>query len=229
MEPNLRSQLITIFQPVVRGIAEMLGPDCEVLLHDLTKPTHSIVLIENGHISGRKVGDSIRGLVLNVIRSTEFKGDRLINYKFTTDDGKILKSSTMLIFAGHHEPIAALCINIDITRYKFAAKLLEDFCFTMELKDFINVDQEVDSNIKDILFQIIKGVVDDAGKPAASLTREEKISLVGFLDQKGVFLVKGAVEMVASQLRVSRFTIYNYLDEFRSAVVNSPNGPRTCG
>jgi len=35
------------------------------------------------------------------------------------------------------------------------------------------------------------------------------------LDKKGVFLVKGSVEQVASVLGVSRYTIYNYLEETR--------------
>lgn len=33
-----------------------LGPDYEVVLHDLTNKDHSIIAIANSHISGRKLG-----------------------------------------------------------------------------------------------------------------------------------------------------------------------------
>jgi len=222
---QLREKILESYAPIVKGLAEMLGPDCEVLLHDLSKPKRSIIMIENGYISGRKIGDPIKGLVLNVLRSREFKGDRLINYAFTTEEGKKLKSSIMLIFGDHHEPIGALCINMDLTNFLMAKKTLEDLCFTIEINDYVNQEQEVDTNVKDVLWHIIKATVDDARKPVSMLSREERVSLVGFLDQKGVFLVKGAVDMVASTLKVSRFTVYNYLDEYRSTPSNNSENP----
>ena len=51
------------------------------------------------------------------------------------------------------------------------------------------------------------------------MEKEDKLVIVRRLDEKGVFLVKGAIDYVANILGVSRYTIYNYLDEVRS----SPN------
>ncbi|MDD2481760.1 MAG: helix-turn-helix domain-containing protein, partial [Lutispora sp.] len=39
------------------------------------------------------------------------------------------------------------------------------------------------------------------------------MNIVETLEDKGVFLIKGAVDYVAKVLCVSRYTIYNYLDE----------------
>lgn len=39
------------------------------------------------------------------------------------------------------------------------------------------------------------------------------VELVKFMDEKGVFLVKGAIEKVAGIMGVSKVTIYSYLDE----------------
>ena len=47
------------------------------------------------------------------------------------------------------------------------------------------------------------------------MEKEEKIELVRIFEERGVFLVKGAVEYVAEVLNVSRYTVYNYLDEIR--------------
>jgi predicted transcriptional regulator YheO len=39
------------------------------------------------------------------------------------------------------------------------------------------------------------------------------LNVVRSLDEQGFFLIKNAVETIASKLAVSRFTIYNYLNE----------------
>ena len=42
---------------LIKGIAEEFGSDCEVAIHDLKAGyEHSIIAIENGHVTGRKVG-----------------------------------------------------------------------------------------------------------------------------------------------------------------------------
>lgn len=43
---------------LAKGIASQFGPNCEVVVHDLATndPERSIVAIENGHVTGRKVG-----------------------------------------------------------------------------------------------------------------------------------------------------------------------------
>ena len=67
------------------------------------------------------------------------------------------------------------------------------------------------------LARTIEQLVEDAersiGKPVASMSRVEKQKLVRFLDDQGAFLIRKAVEDVADRLAVTRFTIYNYLDE----------------
>ena len=50
------------------------------------------------------------------------------------------------------------------------------------------------------------------GKDVASMSRTEKQQVVRFLDDRGAFLIRRAVEDVADRLGVTRFTIYNYLD-----------------
>ena len=51
------------------------------------------------------------------------------------------------------------------------------------------------------------------GVPIREMSRSQKQQVVKFLDERGAFLIKKAVEEVATRLEVSRFTIYNYLDE----------------
>ena len=66
------STLQFLFQ-LARGIAGQFGPNCEVVVHDLASndPESSIVAIENGHVTGRKVGDGPSHVVLEALRRGE--------------------------------------------------------------------------------------------------------------------------------------------------------------
>ena len=46
-----------------------------------------------------------------------------------------------------------------------------------------------------------------------NMTRKKSVEIVRFMDEKGIFLVKGAIDKVAALMGVSRVTIYSYLDE----------------
>ena len=57
--------------PLAQMLVQTLGPDCEVVLHDLDNPAHSVVYVENPSVTGRKVGESFDQLVKQVILSDE--------------------------------------------------------------------------------------------------------------------------------------------------------------
>ena len=52
---------IEFYKRLAHGLALQFGPNCEVVVHDLETEDvdHSIVVIENGHVSGRKLGDGL--------------------------------------------------------------------------------------------------------------------------------------------------------------------------
>ena len=67
------------------------------------------------------------------------------------------------------------------------------------------------------LDQLVAAAEGRVGRPVAEMSRAEKQQVVRFLDQRGAFELKRAVETVADVLGVSRFTVYNYLDAIRSS------------
>ena len=79
------------------GIAGQFGKNCEVVIHDLRNEDteHSIVFIENGHISGRSIGDGPSHIVLETLKEDPGKIEDRISYMTRTSDGKVLKSTTM--------------------------------------------------------------------------------------------------------------------------------------
>ena len=54
-----------------RASPRLFGPDCEVVLHDLAAMPHSIVAIENGHVTGRRLGDVPTDQMLRSLRNAD--------------------------------------------------------------------------------------------------------------------------------------------------------------
>ena len=200
-----------LLKPLIKAIAGALGSNCEVVLHDLYDVEHSIVAIENGHITGRKVGDSSTNLGLEALRKGAEDSD-ILNYMSRTLDGKILKSSSMYIRDDQGLAIGSICINYNITDFMMAASVLNDFVKTeSEVREtFVN-------DINDLLKHLLDESVQVVGKPVPFMQKEDKMRVLEFLDERGVFNVKRAADRVAAHLDISKYTVYNYLDEIRNS------------
>ena len=53
-----REDMLAFLKNEARGIAAMFGPNCETLVHDMTRPGHPILAIYNGTVTGREVGST---------------------------------------------------------------------------------------------------------------------------------------------------------------------------
>ena len=51
---------------IAKAIAAQFGSNCEVVVHEISEcsTSNSIIAIENGHVSGRKLGDGPSQVVL---------------------------------------------------------------------------------------------------------------------------------------------------------------------
>lgn len=205
--------------PLAKGIAKTLGPNCEVVVHDLSHPKTSIIEIFNNTVTERKIGDGIRDLISKVLRSPNFKEDLLANYRTISHKNKVIKATTMLIRDEKDKLIGAICMNFDLSSFYKAKNFLEEFTHINKLslpedpKD--KVIKTNNANLITVLNNIISQTIEEYGVPVDNMSREEKIKIVSFLDEKGVFQIKGAASWVADKFNTSRSTIYNYLDIIR--------------
>lgn len=63
--------------------------------------------------------------------------------------------------------------------------------------------------------RMVHQLAGEIGGDLSTLSREEKQQVVRMLNERGAFLIRGAVEEVADLMGVSRITIYNYLNATR--------------
>ncbi|MGB9678685.1 MAG: helix-turn-helix transcriptional regulator [Thermoanaerobacteraceae bacterium] len=198
--------------PMVEVIAKAFGKNCEVALHDFSNPQNPIIAIANGHISGREIGSPLPEPILKAVKSNNF--ENMINYKNKSSDGKILKSSVFYIKDENGKPLGCLTINIDISEFIMVKNTLSDICDVTDNSQDSSSDA-YEGNVNDVLENIVNTTLENYGKPVNFMTKEEKVNMVKMLDAKGTFLIRGAIDYVAKILCVSRYTIYNYLDEIR--------------
>ncbi|MEQ8842134.1 MAG: helix-turn-helix domain-containing protein [Acidimicrobiales bacterium] len=67
-------------------------------------------------------------------------------------------------------------------------------------------------SIRDALDDILRMAEREIGTPAVDWDRAQKQQVVRMLDERGAFLLRGAVDDIAQIMGVSRITIYNYLN-----------------
>lgn len=67
-------------------------------------------------------------------------------------------------------------------------------------------------SIRDALDDILRMAEREIGATASEWDRGEKQRVVRMLDERGAFLLRGAVDDIARIMGVSRITIYNYLN-----------------
>lgn len=225
---------LNILVPVVRGLAKILGKDYEVNLHDVSMPEHSLVLCENGYVTGRREGGPMTDFGLFMLQSEEYRTrDGIYNYLAKNNRGELIKCSCIFIRDEDGRIIAFLCINYDLKKAIAARDLIESLVSV----DTGTIDQYPDEDdaapadlpekfptpVREYFAQDLEEVVGDSleqakrriGKPFKYLTKPEKKQVVQELYDKGFFLLKGSVDRLAAEMGNTKFTIYAYVREIQ--------------
>ncbi len=199
---------------ITKMMAEQFGSKCEVVLHDLTKDyNHTIVAIQNSHITGRNIGDCGSNLGLEVLRGTTKNGD-YYNYFTKTKSGTLLRSSTVFLKDSAGQIIGSLCVNLDISEMKAMEEILKEMTFSGKpMSDEVFANDV--SELLDYFIQESQKIVNNQPK---NMTKEDKIRIVEFMDKKGAFQITKAGDKICEYLNISKFTLYNYLDTARKNV-----------
>lgn len=220
--------MVKQYSLLVEFLGEALGSDFEVTLHDFTNKSSSIIAIANGQVSGRHLGAPLTNVGLKMLADKSYEHrDYRVNYSGLSADGKVLRSSSMFIKDEQGRPVGMLCVNFDDSRFQELSARLLQLCHPSEfmlqnlahdpkltprpstelpVEDAESFHNSLFGVADDVLFQVI-------GEKLSPdrLTQDEKMRIVEALEQKGVFMLKGAVGYVADKLCCSQASIYRYL------------------
>src|ERR1700761_8640427 len=88
-------RIFATLRPVISGITETFGRNCEVVLHDFRRPDGTIVGI-SGNVTNRHVGGSVSQIGMAIISEGDAAQDQY-SYITRTPDGRVLKSVTITL------------------------------------------------------------------------------------------------------------------------------------
>lgn len=206
-------RILAAMRPLVSGLATFLGPHCEVLLHSLEDLAHSVVQIENGHVTGRAVGSPVTDLALRILYSTEPPHQQDFRvYSSATPDGRPLRCVTMVVRNGTRA-IGMVCINFDLSIP------VHEVIRLLSASDDSSGDDSPEHymmSAEDLVTRSIDLAIQKATTRRGVSPQARNRAIVAELNDQGIFDVKGAVDVVSTELGVSRFTVYNYLRDLRN-------------
>ncbi|MCH3948161.1 MAG: helix-turn-helix transcriptional regulator [Olsenella sp.] len=212
----MKKSEIEFLSRLAKGIAAQFGSNCEVVVHDLESedPDSTIVAIENGQVTGRKLGDGPSNVVLKALSSDPSKLKDHFAYHTRTEDGRELRSSTVFFRDDSGRPVAIFAINYDSTPIMALQNMLKDF--TSLATPATDEPDVIPHNVNDLLDELIDQSVRVVGKPVALMTRDDKVKAIGFLNDSGAFLITKAGQKVCNYFGISKYTLYSYMDEAKA-------------
>lgn len=217
-----RALILQTLHAAVTALGSVVGRNTEIVLHDLDHPEKSVLAISHGHITGRVPGSPVLAVPLEdqglrtLLDDSPQAGNNaptvIPAYPTRGKKGQTLHSATALYRDSHGKPFAALCINTDNSDLLAAKRCLDSL---------LNADtplppMEESADMGQLMADIIADSLSELNGNLRVSRKQAKLAAVRKMQDRGMFIVKGGIEKAAAALGVTRYTIYNYLDEIRA-------------
>ena len=231
----MTEQLLLHYTRLVEFLGHVLGPDYEIILHEILPEQSRVAAIANGGISGRDVGAPITNAALRMIMQKQYESNNyIINYTGQLSNGKTLRSSTMFIKDGG-KLVGLLCVNFDDSRFHEVSDTIlrlvhpDDFVHRHYFPDDAPAKQPAapqhaaaqpaehfQSDMIGLMEDLFATVTRDAGVPLRRLTQAERAEIVARLYEQGMFELRGAVQFTVKKLSCSQASIYRYIKKAKA-------------
>ena len=153
--------MMKTYVSLVQFLGLALGKNTEIVLHDLADPNNSIIAIENGHISGRKIGGPTTDLVLKVLKEgLKEKTNFITNYTAQVKGNRVCRSSSFFIKDDQEKIVGVLCVNVDISQLAETRKLL-DSLINCEVPEKVLTSEKPNAGLVEV-FENLHDSLDDA-------------------------------------------------------------------
>ncbi|EKT62987.1 helix-turn-helix transcriptional regulator [Providencia burhodogranariea] len=204
MAISKENTLLAQIDTIAKGLSETFAPFCEVVVHDLKHPEHSILSIHN-NLSGRKVGEPTTELGLARIESADFP-NIVANYANQFADGRPVKSTSVGIKDESGNYVAALCLNVDMTLFRGMQNVLTQFTQV----GISPIKEHLEPKGTEAIRQRIDQYAASLSASPRTLKADDRKALIEVLRNEGLLDMKKSMETVAQHLGVSRASVYLY-------------------
>jgi predicted transcriptional regulator YheO len=227
-----RRRIAPVFLPylgLMDFLGEVVGPNCEIVLHDLADPAHSIIAIVHGDLTGRVLGGPTTDLALRILHQHQYDDQAyLVNYSSRSVNGLHMRSSTFFIRDETGAICGLLCFNSDDSSLLAVRDLIDQALGrstsqTGSGSEGSHAPDEKSSpapsvesftrSVEDLVSDAIASAVQTRRIDPSRMTADERRAIVSDLNKAGVFLVKSSVPQAARALHISAPTLYRYLGQ----------------
>ena len=207
-----RRRLLAAAVPIADGIAALLYPFAEAVVHDLG--AQSIVHIAN-NLSRRTVGDS------TALEELEIGPDEAVigPYEKKNWDGGRMRAVSIVVRDERAVPIGIVCVNLAMDRFDQARAVLELFTGGVQMAP--QPDRLFRDDWQDKVITFLHAWLAERQLALGQLTRTQKRDAVLALEAEGAFRARSAAGYVAQLLGMGRATIFQHLRAVRQQPVGA--------
>ena len=212
----MRHPLLQKYDRLIEFFGQMLGQDYELSLFDLRAEGCPLIFIAGGLNSGRPLGTPLAAAGLSMLERFR-QGDRepLVNSHSVTADGRLLRSSAVILADGDDEPEGLLSVRFDDNRYRDLVDEVLHLCHPDHFWQEIEGLEIAGLNRELTAAEAVRRMLLEANTTADALTSEERLHIISELEKHGYFRLKGAVREVTEVLHCSQASVYRYLTQLR--------------
>jgi len=206
-------EILQIFIDFAPFLAQVLGPGCEVVIHDAKDVDQSLIHIENP-LSGRRVGEPLTEFAKNIMESCQDTQQYyLTNYKGYVHNNEFLDSTYFIRNEGRI--IGFLCINKDMGEIKALNNALSALLrsFNLQMPQEASPSETLDGLVDSVMHERIAKAIENTGILPSRMNKQERMQVIATLKSSGVLNIKGSIAELSQQLGISVPTIYRYLKE----------------
>lgn len=194
---------------MAEAVARLIGNNCEVVIHSLEDPEHSVVQVINGSISGRSVGAPLTNFALEMALNGRESDKKFFGPYYSMGvKGKQLRSVTSVIRGEDDRIIGLVCFNMNLSAPFYS--IMEEYSGEAERKKE-TVYEIYPRTVQELIRYMLDEAVSFADSKEDVTAQERNTIAIHRMREQGVFHIKGAADIVASELGISRTSIYNYL------------------
>lgn len=203
-----RARLLARAAPIADGIAALLFPFAEVVVHDLASQT--VVHIAN-NLSRRVLGDAS---ALDYLAHADVESV-IGPYEKQNWDGGRMRSVSVVVRDDVSAPMGVVCINLNVAVFEQARATLD--LFVSGARVVPQPEQLFRDDWQERINTFLHAWLTERQLALAGLSRERKRELVTALEHDGAFRGRSAANYVAKVLGIGRATVFNYLKNVRSS------------
>jgi predicted transcriptional regulator YheO len=199
--------LLERYAPIADGIAALLYPCAEVVIHDLRNQTIAYLV---NNLSKLEVGGPS---VLDEVHYAA-RGQTIGPYEKLNWDGRRMRCVSNILFDDDGKPAGMLCINFNIAVFEDVRSTLDLFIKGGTLTA-APADDLFRDDWQDRINTYLHTWLRERQIGINALTREHKREIVEALHAQGAFRGRSSANYVAAVLTMGRATVYKILKQMK--------------